>query len=161
MVVPAPAAALSAGRSAYAHRVAAMDQARVALHQVEATADTDSVSSVTRLGPVHTVEARWTEAFTERTAKARVDRDVAAGERFTIWLDQQGKVVAAPSTAPATRLDGIAVTIATWLGLAVACAVATVIMRLALDGRRSRAWDREWALFINNDDGWANRGRMR
>ncbi|MGV0807996.1 hypothetical protein ABQF48_19790 [Mycolicibacterium setense] len=116
---------------------------------------------MTRLGRVRTVEARWPEAFAERTAKVRVDRDVTAGERFNIWLDQKGRVAATPLTPSAARLDGLAVTIAVWLGIAVACVVATVIARLALDSRRSRAWGREWALFINNDDGWANRGRLR
>lgn len=161
MAVPAPIAALSAGHDIYAHRVAEIDQARAGLRQVEAIADTDSVASVTRLGSVRTVEARWREAFTERSTKVRVDRDVTAGERIPVWLDHEGKVAAAPLTASAARLDGIAVAIAMWLGLAVACAAANGVARSALDSRRSRAWGREWALFINNDDGWANRGRFR
>lgn len=155
ITVAAPSAVFF-GRGIYADRAQSVSEQTQSRHPVEATAATASTFP-SRVGPNRTVQARWVTAFTERTELVGVDHDVKASERLTVWLDSEGNVVSPPETLSDARAYAAALAVAIWLGVAVASVTCLALLRAVLNSRRFHSWDREWALLINNDDGWANR----
>jgi hypothetical protein len=103
------------------------------------------------------VRAQWREGTQVRTEQITSPSMAKAGESLTIWLDDTGKVVAAPLTADDAKLSAAVATGTVWIVIVVCGALAAFLIRRGLDRSRDRAWDRELHLLAYNDDGWANR----
>jgi hypothetical protein len=103
------------------------------------------------------VEAQWHEGTRTRTESVAGTATVRVGDHMIIWLDDSGKVVAAPLTPADAELNSVAIAVTLWIGMVLCSAFCTQLIRRGLDRARDRAWEREIRLFAHNDDGWANR----
>jgi hypothetical protein len=126
-------------------------------HSVDAVAVRDSLPPVGPYTRSRSVRVEWREGSHTRTEVVAYPAVVKAGAPLTIWLDNTGKVVAAPERPAAAKSDAVGQATVVWLG-AVAFGVLIVrALRRWLDRCRARAWEREFQLLAHNDDGWANR----
>jgi hypothetical protein len=78
---------------------------------------------------------------------------VKAVAPLTIWLDNTGKVVAAPEKPMAAKSDAAAQAAVVWLGAVAFSVLIARALRRWLDRCRASAWERELQLLANNDDG--------
>ena len=103
------------------------------------------------------VRVQWREGAQVRTEHVVSPATVEAGSALTVWLDQDGRVVAAPLTEVDARINAVGVAWTVWLTAVVFSTLAALVIRRGLDRTRARQWERELALLAHNDDGWANR----
>lgn len=103
------------------------------------------------------VRAQWHEGTQTRTEQIVSPATVTVGDQMTVWLDDSGKVVAAPLKTDDAKLNAIAAAVAIWITIVTCSVGASLLIRSGLDRSRDRAWDRELHLMAHNDDGWANR----
>lgn len=116
-------------------------------------ADVESSAS----GGPTTIKAQWHEGTRVRTEQITSTSLAKAGDSLTIWLDDTGKVVAAPLTADDAELSAAVATGTVWISIVACAALALFLIRRGLDRARDRAWDSALHLLAHNDDGWANR----
>ena len=126
-------------------------------HSVEAVAVDGSASMPADFDGPPLVRAQWHAGTQLRTEQVITPATVKAGEALTIWLDDNGTVVAAPLTADDAALSAVSAAGAVWLIIVLCGALAAFVVRMGLDRSRDRAWERELHLLAYNDDGWANR----
>jgi hypothetical protein len=100
---------------------------------------------------------QWTEGTRVRTEQITSPSMAKTGDSLTIWLNDAGKVVAAPLTVADAKLSAGVATGTVWGALVVFAALAAFLIRRGLDRSRYRSWERELHLLAYNDDGWANR----
>lgn len=103
------------------------------------------------------VRVQWRDGTQVRTEQVVSPATVKTGEPLTIWLDDTGKVVAAPLTKDDAAEIAGAATWMVWFLLVVCSALAAFVIRMGLNRARDRTWERELHLLAHNDDGWANR----
>jgi hypothetical protein len=103
------------------------------------------------------VSVQWQEGTHTRTESVVSTATVQTGDRMTIWLDESGKVVAAPLTEGDAGLNAALAAATVWITIVACAAAAALLVRRALDRSRDRDWDRALNLLAHNDDGWANR----
>ncbi|MFF5313380.1 Rv1733c family protein [Streptomyces massasporeus] len=143
LVVGPVAGALSA--QATVDRLA---QRRAERHPATATLLSDSPRRV--VGGEVTVDravapVRWTAADgTSHTGRAQVDAGRQAGERVTVWLDRQDRLTAEPQSPADADIEAGFMGVASFAAVAVAAVAGVYGARVALDRRRSRAWEAEW-----------------
>jgi hypothetical protein len=149
--------ATQAGTLIYDAGVRTANQQAHSRHPVEAVALNGSVSMPAELsGPAY-VRAQWRTGTQLRTEPIITPDTVHAGEPLTIWLDDTGKVVAAPLTTDDARLSAVSAAGTVWVTIVACSALAAFVIRRGLDRSRDSAWERELHLLAYNDDGWANR----
>jgi len=155
-------AAAQAGTLVYESAVHTADEQAHSRHAVQALvvegsrrmpADPEGPASD---GPA-SVRAQWHEGSQVRTEQITSPSMAKTGESLTIWLDDTGKVVAAPLTADDAKLTAAITAGTVWIAIVVCGALAAFLIRRGLDKSRDRAWERELHLLAHNDDGWANR----
>jgi hypothetical protein len=134
----------------------ANEQAR-SRHFVEAVAVEGSASMPADFDSPAYVRAQWHEGTRLRTERVITPATVKAGESLKLWLDDTGKVVAAPLTTDDAKLSALGVAGTVWVVIVVCSALVAFVIRRGLDLLRDRAWERELHLLAHNDDGWANR----
>jgi hypothetical protein len=103
------------------------------------------------------VRAQWREGTQLRTEQIITPATIEAGDRIKVWLDDTGKVVAAPLTMADANLSALVGAGTVWVAIVACSAVVAFVIRRVLDRTRDRAWERELLLLAYNDDGWANR----
>ena len=103
------------------------------------------------------VRAQWRDGTQLRTEGVIAPASVRAGEPLTIWLDDAGKVVAAPLTTADAELSAAVATGSVWVAIVACSALVAFVISVGLSRSRDRAWERELRLLAHNDDGWANR----
>ncbi len=103
------------------------------------------------------VRVQWRDGAQWRTEGVIAPAALKPGESLTIWLDDSGKVVAAPQTTEDAELSAAVAAVTVWTSLVAASALLAFVIRRALDRSRDRSWERELLLLSQNDDGWANR----
>jgi hypothetical protein len=134
----------------------AVEQAQ-SRHSVEATVVVSSAALPMDFDNPNYVRAQWREGTQERTEQVITPGTPSVGDSVTVWLDDAGKVVAAPQTTEDAQLSAIIVAVSVWTAIVSAAALIAFFIRRALDLSRARSWDRELRLLAHNDDGWANR----
>ncbi|MFJ7175981.1 hypothetical protein ACIQXA_06025 [Streptomyces massasporeus] len=88
---------------------------------------------------------RWTAADgTSHTGRTQVDSGSKAGERVAVWTDREERLTTPPQTAGQAGIEAAFMGAASFFGVAAAAAAGFYGSRVALDRRRSRAWDAEW-----------------
>ena len=107
-------------------------------------------------GPT-SVKAQWRDGTQMRTEEITSPSMAKAGESLTIWLDDAGKVVAAPMTVDDAELSVAVAVGMVWIAIVACAALVAFLIRRGLDRSRDRLWERELHLLAHNDDGWANR----
>jgi hypothetical protein len=68
-----------------------------------------------------------------------------AGAKVDVWLDEGGHVVAAPVAPADATVAGMMAGLLGWLAAAGLLTLVRTGVHHALDRRRYREWDREWA----------------
>ena len=150
-----PVAAHS-GAQMYDSGMRTIDEQTHSRHRIEAVAMEHANLSADFDGPSY-VRAQWQEGTRLRTERVITPATVNAGEPISIWLDDSGKVVAAPLTPEDAELSAVVAAGALWVTIATCLALLAYAVHVGLDRSRGREWDRELSLLTHNDDGWANR----
>jgi hypothetical protein len=149
--------AVQAGQRAQSARAAAITAQHEQTHAVQAVAVEHSVVRAPR-SQQNTVQAQWRQGTQMRTTSVVSRTTVAKGAPVTVWLDNAtGDPVEAPADPTEATAIGTCVGAATWLAATTLAVLLAVLVRLALNRTRARAWEREIRLLAHNDDGWANR----
>jgi hypothetical protein len=146
-----------AGTQVYDAGVRTADEQAHSRHSVEAVAVEGSASMPADFDSPNFVRAQWHEGTRLRTEQVVTPATVKTGESLKLWLDDTGKVVAAPLTTDDAKLSALGVAGTIWVVIVVFSALVALVIRRGLDRSRDRAWERELHLLAHNDDGWANR----
>ncbi|WP_314225030.1 Rv1733c family protein [Streptomyces zaehneri] len=155
LVLGLPAAAISAGLTAYEASMGTVRVQRAERHQVTARL-TASVRSdddwAKRAARVH-----WTDGKgVTRTGAALVKPGTPEGAPVRVWVNRDGTVVAPPMSTLNARTSGWFVGVMAAFGVAVGTYGAWAGTRLVLDRRRYARWDAEWDLV---EPQWSGRFR--
>ncbi|WP_367319986.1 hypothetical protein [Streptomyces sp. HUAS ZL42] len=124
------------------HRAAALlvEDARATPSRFSATADDRARATV-----------RWTRPDgSSKTGDAPVAVGSKAGSATTVWLDDAGRLRAAPPTPAQARSQGAALGAAAGAGVCMLVVGGWWAARVRLDVRRRAQWDRDWAEFDAN-----------
>ncbi|CAN5666338.1 membrane protein [soil metagenome] len=149
--------AAQAGGQVYDAGVRTAEEQAQTRHSVKAVALEGSTSLPADFDNPAYVPAQWHEGSRLRTEQVIAPTEVTAGQPLTIWLDEAGKVVAAPQTAEDAELSAVAAAGTLWVVIVACSTLLALVIRRRLDRSRDRAWERELHLMAHNDDGWANR----
>jgi len=154
-------AAAQAGDLVYASAVHNADEQARDRHAIEALVVEGSThmpaDSEAPTSSATSARVQWHEGNRVRTELINSPSVAKTGDSLTIWLNDAGKVVAAPLTADDARLSAAIATGTVWIAIVVCGALAAFLVRRGLDRSRYRSWERELHLLAYNDDGWANR----
>ena len=150
-------AAARAGDLIYDADMRTANEQALTRHAVEAVAVDGSARMPVDFDSPAYVRAQWREGTHLRTEQVITPATVKPGEALKIWLDDSGKVVAAPLTPDDAKLSATVAAGSAWIALVVCSAILAFGVRRWLDRLRDRAWERELRLLAHNDDGWANR----
>ena len=103
------------------------------------------------------VPARWRlPDGTSATGSVKADNGLQAGAQVTVWLDESGRVTEPPLSRTDYVGAGVLVAVLGWLSVVGLLALACWALHHALDRRRYRAWDSEWARV---EPDWHDRSR--
>lgn len=149
--------AAQAGSLLYDAGVRTAEEQKKSRHPIEAVTVEASASLSADLDNPAYVRVQWRQGQQVRTAGVITPMATKAGEALTIWLDDTGKVVAAPQTTEDVRLSAAVAAVTVWLTLVAGGVLLAWVIRRALDRSRDRSWERELFLLTRNDDGWADR----
>lgn len=126
-------------------------------HAVQAVVVVDSTGMPADFENSALVSAQWHEGSHVRTEQVVGPASIEAGAPLTIWLNDEGNVVAAPLTAFDAKVNSVGLAWTVWITAVAGGALAAFLLRRVLDRSRARSWERELQLMAHNDDGWANR----
>lgn len=149
-------AAMSAGTMVHDSGKRTAEEQLSSRHSVDAVV-VEGIGLPTDLDTPAYVQAQWTEGDQTRIESVVGPATIKTGDHMTVWLDNSGKVVAAPMTVSDAELNGFAVALTLWISVVMAGVVIAYLIRRGLDRSRHRTWERELHLMAHNDDGWANR----
>jgi hypothetical protein len=68
-----------------------------------------------------------------------------AGTELTVWVDREGRLTRPPLDRAAITTSALAVGLLPLVGVPVATWTLYAVLCFALDSRRARRWDEEWA----------------
>lgn len=148
--------AVSAGTVVHDAGVRTAEQQAQSRHSVQALV-VSGVGAPTELDTPAYVRAQWRDGTQMRTESVVSPATIRPGDHLTVWLDESGKVVAAPLRADDAALTATVAAVSFWISIVMCGALVAHLIRRGLDRSRHRAWDRELLLLAHNDDGWANR----
>jgi hypothetical protein len=149
--------AAQAGTQIYDAGVRTAHEQAHSRHFVEAVVVDGSTGLPADLDGADYVRAQWREGTQLRTEQIITPATIEAGDRIKVWLDDTGKVVAAPLTMADANLSALVGAGTVWVAIVACSAVVAFVIRRGLDRTRDRAWERELHLLAHNDDGWVNR----
>ncbi|MFW0782898.1 hypothetical protein AAFP35_00120 [Gordonia sp. CPCC 206044] len=146
--------AVSVQGGMYDSRMKAMSEQAQTIHPVQATAVDNSSGFVSEGQNGGLVTARWTYRSVPHTETVHVD-DVSTerGDRFTVWVDDNGASTHAPITASDARLGAVVVGIAFYAAMIAVCFLLVMAVRKIGDRFRRRGWDTDLALLTGSGDG--------
>jgi hypothetical protein len=153
---------LTLGSLTYADLAEQSEQQSRSRHETVAvlTEDAPTVTTGTYGGVVGAkskVAARWQlPDGTTRTGDVDADDGSKAGAEVSVWLDESGKPVSAPISTVDSVGAGVLVAVFGWLTTVALLALVCWGMHRALDRRRYRNWDSEWARV---EPDWHDRSR--
>lgn len=149
-------AVMSAGTIAYEDGIRTAEREAQSRHSVQALV-VDGVGLPTEFDTPAYVTAQWQEGPRTRTELIVAPATVKPGDHTPVWLDDAGRIVAAPQKPGDAAVNAVAVAVTLWTTVVAASALLAYLVRRGLDRARERAWNRELLLLAHNDDGWANR----
>ncbi|WP_019971199.1 hypothetical protein [Mycobacterium sp. 141] len=154
LVVPTAA---QSGADRYAAQMRTIAEQTRSQHQVDAVVTQGRVQGAQPYSADLPSVVQWREGSQIRTGRATFSTSTSTGQRVVIWLDNQGKVVAAPRHKADAQLSAFVQAAGVWLGAVTLSVLIAYLVRRLLDRIRANAWERELQLLAHNDDGWANR----
>jgi hypothetical protein len=148
------------GDETYADRMQQISRQLQSRHPVEAIAAEDSGSPAPRrFGSPVLVRVEWREGVHRRSEVITSPSFVKAKTPMTVWLDDAGEVVSAPSREVDAHAVATGRAWVSWVGIVGLCALMAFAFRRCLDFYRAASWQRELRLMAYNDDGWASHDR--
>ncbi|NGO09445.1 hypothetical protein G5C60_18035 [Streptomyces sp. HC44] len=150
LCVGAPVTGLVTGWRAYdGARDAAVEQ-RAERHRVRAEVTEQAPGTVPSAQggkqPSYWVAVRWAEPGERpHTGEARVPAGTRPGDRTHVWLDDEGRIVAAPADSTAIWQRTFATGACATGGAASVVLIAHFVVRRVALRRRLAEWEREWA----------------
>lgn len=152
--------AMSAGSLVYESGMRTANEQAHSRHSVDALvvegsglpADVDSPADT----PAY-VRVQWRDGTKTRTEQVLSPTTVKAGDQMPVWLDDGGKVVAAPLKPGDAKLNAVVAAGTIWVSLVLSSALVAYLIHRGLDRSRDRAWEHELHLLAHSDDGWVNR----
>jgi hypothetical protein len=149
--------AAQAGTQLYDGGVRTAHEQALHRHSVQAVAIDGSTSLLADFDGAAFTRVQWREGTQLRAEQVITPTTVKANEPLKVWLDDTGKVVAAPLSPEDAKLSAVGGAGTVWVALVVCSALMAFLVRRRLDRTRDRGWERELRLLAHNDDGWANR----
>lgn len=116
---------------------------------VEATAVSDSETTVRTNAIEFDVDARWMFDDTYHVERVRSPEFVKARDRFDIWVDDAGTAVPAPPPPGQAGRDAVGVAVLSWLGVVFVTASVFGAVRHRLNRVRHAHWDRELETLVD------------
>ncbi|MEV3912237.1 Rv1733c family protein [Streptomyces canus] len=145
LVLGLPAAAVSAGLTAYEASMGTVRSQAAERHQVTArlTAGVQSDEGWAK----RPAQVRWTDTNgVVRTGAALVKPGTPKGATVRVWVTREGTVTSPPTSTLNATSRGWMVGAMAAFGVAAGSYAALAGMRLVLDRRRYAHWDAEWDL---------------
>ncbi|MBF6210467.1 hypothetical protein IU433_01530 [Nocardia puris] len=138
-----PVVAGTLGTSVYHTETVAAQQRLAELRRIDATVV--EVGKAPLYAPITPAKVSWVDEHgNTRVAEHRATSLVREGATVSVWLDDGGRVVEPPAeTRPLSR--AVVLCAAVVFGAFVMFASVYVLLVAALDRRRSRRWEAEWA----------------
>ncbi len=152
-LIVAPLLSMAVGGRIYQteDRVARAEAAR--LHEVDATVL--EVGKAPLYAPITPAKVQWRDGDgATHTSDYQATGVVKAGATVKIWLDGSGKVTEPPSSTRALS-KALLITTGMVFGIAVFFGCGYALLHRALDRRRARLWEAEWATV---ERVWGNHG---
>jgi hypothetical protein len=112
-------------------------------HQVIAMATQDGMVVPQLRSVTFAAEATWTDSGIGHSGIVDWPDRAKVGDQKHIWVNGAAEYVGPPSSPKRADGDGVAVAVASWLGVAGASATLVYLVRRRLDQRRYAEWDRE------------------
>ncbi|WP_405531185.1 hypothetical protein OG426_05100 [Streptomyces canus] len=145
LVLGLPAAAVSAGLTAYGSSMGTVRAQAAERHQVTArlTAGVQSDEGWAK----RPAQVRWTDTNgVVRTGAALVKPGTPKGAAVRVWVTREGTVTSPPTSTLNATSSGWMVGAMAAFGVAAASYATWAGMRLIVDRRRYAQWDAEWDL---------------
>jgi hypothetical protein len=112
-------------------------------HQVTATMIEDGKVVTRPKSLSFTAPATWSAAGRGHSEIVMWPDQVKAGDRQSIWVNDDGAQVGPPSSSSDAAADAVGIAINVWFGVAAASAGLVYVVRRGLDRRRYAQWDCE------------------
>jgi hypothetical protein len=124
-------------------------------HTVAASAVDDSRPTMSAETTPFTVHARWKANGVDHIALIGWNKTVKTGDALEIWVDDHGRVVAAPRPVGRAALDAVALAFIGWMIAILAAAEVVGAVRAHLRRIRDSQWDKDICSLA--DGGFTNR----
>lgn len=131
-----------------------VEQAR-ARHQTGATALETATLHAQVYSQSYTVRAKWAAAGSVHRATVSAPGMVRAGEKFDIWIDDQGGIANPPTPPSEAATEAVGWGVLSWSAGLLACSAVLYGLHRGLDRARYADWDRELDALAGNDGGRA------
>ncbi|GAA5092254.1 Rv1733c family protein [Nocardia iowensis] len=142
-LIAVPVLVMSVGARVYHTETAAVQAETAKLQQVEATVTATGKAPL--YAPIMPAKVEWKDADgVIHTDDYQSTTVVEPGSTVTIWLNGAGRIVEPPSPDQALS-KAVLLTSGALLGVVLALVGCYFALRRALDRRRLRMWEMEWA----------------
>ncbi|CAN5852651.1 membrane protein [soil metagenome] len=128
-------------------------QQAVSRHQTTATAIENATLHVQVYSQTLEVQARWAADRRVHVGTVTPPETVRAGDRFDIWVDENGNHVTAPTPPSQAASDAIGSSVLLWLTVTTTLAAAVYGLHWKLNRTRYSEWDRDLDSLAGNDGG--------
>jgi hypothetical protein len=147
---------MSAGTLIYESDMQTANEQAHSRHSVDALV-IDGAGLPSDLDTPSYVRAQWRDGTRMRTEQILSPATIRPGEHMKVWLDNSGRVVAAPLKPGDAKLNAVVAAGTSWIGIVLCSALLAFLVHKGLDRFRERAWERDLHLLAHSDDGWVNR----
>lgn len=120
-------------------------------HEVEAVATEKSHMAGRRHSDAVFVPAQWTSYGVPRRETVAYGTSLAAGERFTIWVDNSGRHVDAPMARETATSRAIGAALLSWVACVILVFAVVSSVGRRIDKTRARQWDTEFKALTEQD----------
>lgn len=118
-------------------------------HVVDATAVSDSETTVRPNSIEFDVDARWKFDDTYHVQRVQSEQPLAVNDEFEIWVDDGGAVVSAPKPPGQAGRDAVGAAVLGWFGAVLVLAGVCGVVHQRVNRARLADWDREFKALVD------------
>ena len=130
-------------------RTAVYEREASSRHETTAVATTDARLHAGANSQTFDVSARWSADDGQHVDTVDVPDMVRRGDRFTIWVDDRGRDVGAPSPPSRAAKEAVGWAVLSWASVAALTALALRGLHCRLRRIRYIEWDRDLRSLVN------------
>lgn len=156
VVLLATAMAGAAGTSVHDNRADFYAEQQRTRHIVTATATEDSHADTSYGSVAFIANARWNADGLNHTGEFEWPESLKSGQQVGIWVDEQGRKVAAPAPMSQATLDAVMVAIGLWIAVVGMMLGVVQLVQARLRRARYADWDRALEQLAGDDSGRTN-----